>query len=121
MEGSQFEVMASEDKQISRFSRWSAIVLMIAILGVAGIVSALTAMRFAIRGREVEVPPLVGKGVDQAKDILTRNGLVFKVASSRFSSEVPEGQILAQIPPAGTRLKTNRTVRVLVSDRKSVV
>ena len=115
MEGSQFEVTASEDRQVSRFSRWSGIVLMIAILGVAGIVSALTAMRFAIRGREVEVPPLVGKGVDQAKDILTRNGLVFKVASSRFSSEVPEGQILAQIPPAGTRLKTNRTVRVLLS------
>src|SRR5207302_8284136 len=43
------------------------------------------------------------------------NGLVFKPASSRFSSEVPEGQILLQFPPAGTRLKVNRTVRALVS------
>src|SRR5215467_10250974 len=102
-------------KPESRFSRWSGIVLMVAILGVAGIVSALTAMRFAIRGREVEVPPLAGKTADQAKEILARNGLIFKVASSRFSSEVPEGQIVAQIPPAGTRLKANRTVRVLVS------
>src|SRR5437879_13635587 len=94
----------------SEFSRWSSIILMVAILGVAGIVSALTAMRFAIRGREVEVPPLAGKTADQAKDIITRDGLIFKVASSRFSSEVPEGQIVAQIPPAATRLKTNRTV-----------
>src|SRR5947209_5747454 len=105
----------SEQKPVSRFSRWSGIILMTAILGVAGIVSALTAMRFAIRGREVEVPPLAGKTADQAKDIITRNGLIFKVASSRFSSEVPEGQILAQIPSSGTRLKANRTVRVLVS------
>ena len=88
---------------------------MIAILGVAVIVSALTAMRFAIRGREVEVPPLAGKTTDQAKEILSHNGLVLKVASSRFSSEVPEGHILEQIPPIGTRLKVNRTVRVLVS------
>jgi beta-lactam-binding protein with PASTA domain len=102
-------------KPLSRFSRWSGIVLMVAILGVAGIVSALTAMRFAIRGREVEVPPVVGKTADQAKEILSRNGLVLKVASSRFSSEVPEGHILDQIPPTGTRLKVNRTVRVLVS------
>jgi beta-lactam-binding protein with PASTA domain len=115
MEEPQFEGMESEPKAESRFSRWSGIVLMVAILGVAGIVSALTAMRFAIRGREVEVPPLAGKTADQAKEILARNGLIFKIASSRFSPEVPEGQIVAQIPPAGTRLKTNRTVRVLVS------
>src|SRR5262249_43040483 len=115
MQESQFEIMEPDARPVSRFSRWSGIVLMVAILGVAGIVSALTAMRFAIRGREVEVPPLSGKTADQAKDILTRNGLIFKVASSRFSSEVPEGQIVAQIPPAGTRIKSNRTVPVLVS------
>jgi eukaryotic-like serine/threonine-protein kinase len=111
----QLETIDYDPKPISRFSRWSGIVLMVAILGVAGIVSALTAMRFAIRGREVEVPSLTGKTADQAKEILTRNGLVFKPASSRFSSEVPEGHILDQIPPPGTRLKVNRTVKVLLS------
>src|SRR5437870_4503124 len=115
MEEPPIEVIEYEPKPVSRFSRWSGIVLMVAILGVAGIVSALTAMRFAIRGREVEVPPLAGKTADQAKEILSRNGLVLKVASSRFSSEVPEGHILDQIPSTGTRLKANRTVRVLVS------
>src|SRR5438105_6413170 len=115
MEEPPFEVIEYNPKPVSRFSRWSGIVLMVAILGVAGIVSALTAMRFAIRGREVEVPLLAGKTADQAKEILSHNGLVLKVASSRFSSEVPEGHILEQNPPTGTRLKVNRTVRVLVS------
>jgi beta-lactam-binding protein with PASTA domain len=44
------------------------------------------------------------------------------VSSKRFSSE-PEGQILEQNPPTGTRLKTNRSVKVLLSlgDRKFAV
>jgi eukaryotic-like serine/threonine-protein kinase len=115
MQEPHYETLDAEPKRASRFSRWSGIVLMVAILGVALIVSALTAMRFAIRGREVEVPPLAGKTADQAREILSRSGLVLKVASSRFSSEVPEGHILDQIPPTGTRLKVNRTVRVLLS------
>jgi len=104
-----------DPKRISRFSRWSVIVLMIAILGVAGIISALTAMRFAIHGREVDVPSLAGKTPDQAKEILGHSGLVLKTSSSRFSSGVPEGHILDQIPPAGTRLRVNRSVKVLLS------
>ena len=115
MKESRLDVLDPETKRVSRLSQWSGIVLMVAILAVAGIVSALTAMRFAIRGREVEVPPVAGKTEDQAREIVSRNGLLLKVASSRFSSDVPEGHIVEQTPPAGTRLKTNRTVRVLVS------
>lgn len=107
----------------SRFSRWSSIVLMVAILAVAGIVSALTAMRFAIRGREVAVPSLAGKTKADAEVALASLGLKLKVSSSRFSSNVPEGKILEQIPPSGTRLKVDRTVKVLVSlgERKFAV
>jgi eukaryotic-like serine/threonine-protein kinase len=115
MHDSQLDTVESNAKPGSRFSRWSGMVLMVAILGVAGIVSALTAMRFAIRGREVEVPSLMGKTADKAKELLGHDGLVLKVSSSRFSSEIPEGHILEQIPPSGTKVKVNRTVRVLVS------
>jgi serine/threonine-protein kinase len=96
---------------------------MVAILCVAGILSALTAMRFAIRGREVAVPSLVGKTEAEAAEILANNGLLLKVSSKRFSSDIPEGQILEQIPSSGTRLKTNRTVKVLLSlgDRRFAV
>ena len=99
----------------SEFSRWSSIVLMVAILAVAGVVSALTAMRFAIRGRQVEVPELMGKTEAEADEMLKSRGLKLKVSSSRFSSEVAEGKVLEQIPSSGTRLKVDRTVRVLLS------
>ena len=107
----------------SQFSRLSSIALMVAILVVAGILSALTAMRFAIRGREVVVPVLAGKTEDEARQILQENGLLLRVASKQFSADVPEGRILDQEPPEGTRLKTNRSVRILLSlgDRKFAV
>src|SRR3954464_227497 len=95
----------------SQFSRWSSITLMVAILCVAGILSALTAMRFAIRGREVVVPSLAGKTEAEARAILQSNGLLFRVSSSQFSAKVPEGQVLDQNPPSGTRIKTNRNVK----------
>jgi beta-lactam-binding protein with PASTA domain len=106
---------AHEPKKPSKFSRWSSIILMVAILLVSGLVSALTAMRFAIRGREVEVPVLAGKTKDEAEQILRGRGLKLKVSSSRFSSEVAEGKVLDQIPPSGTHLKADRTVKVLLS------
>jgi eukaryotic-like serine/threonine-protein kinase len=96
-------------------SRWSSIILMVAILAVAGVVSALTAMRFAIRGREVEVPQLTGKTKKEAEEILKGRGLKLKVSNSRFSAEIPEGHVLDQIPLSGTRLKADRTVKVLLS------
>src|SRR5215471_15383904 len=109
------EAEAHELQRQSQFSRWSSIVLMVAILMLAGLVSALTAMRFAIRGHEVQVPRVTGKTKEEAEQILRGAGLKLKVSSSRFSSEVAEGKVLDQIPSSGTRLKTERTVRVLLS------
>ncbi len=96
---------------------------MVAILLVAAILSALTAMRFAIRGREVVVPSLVGKSQTEAQKLLVDRSLVLKVSSKRFSSDIPEGHVVDQIPASGTHLKTNRSVKVLVSlgDRKYAV
>jgi eukaryotic-like serine/threonine-protein kinase len=111
-----------EPKQ-SALARWSGIILMVAVLAVAGIVSALTAMRFAIRGREVTVPELVGKTEDEARTLLQERQLLLKISSKRFSADIPEGRIVDQIPAKGTRLKTSRNVKVLLSlgDRRSAV
>src|SRR5437764_916078 len=115
MRESQLDTVEHPRRPQSQFSRWSGIVLMVAILAVASVVSALTAMRFAIRGHEVEVPQLAGKTKDEAEQILKGRGLKMKVSSSRFSSEVAEGKVLDQIPPTGTQLKVERTVKVLLS------
>jgi eukaryotic-like serine/threonine-protein kinase len=115
MDETQTDAADSQESLQNQFSRWSSIILMVAILAVAGVVSALTAMRFAIRGREVEVPEVVGKTKEEAEEILKRRGLKLRPSSSRFSSEVAEGRVIEQIPPSRTRLKVDRTVKVLLS------
>src|SRR3954470_17211296 len=122
-ETEQNSEQSSGPERESALTRWSGIVLMVAILGVAGILSALTAMRFAIRGREVVVPALTGKTEEEAQKALEDVGLILKVTSKRFSNDVPEGKVVDQIPASGTRLKTSRNVKVLLSlgDRKFAV
>jgi beta-lactam-binding protein with PASTA domain len=88
---------------------------MVMVLAVAGMLSAMTAMRFAIRGQEVEVPDLEGMVQIEAMRMLTERGLGFELDSSRFSETIPEGQILSQSPAPGARVKSDRSVRVLLS------
>jgi serine/threonine-protein kinase len=99
----------------SQLSRLASLSLMAAILIVAGVFSAMTAMRVAIRGKEVAVPELTGKTEAEARQILNKNGLVLRVSQSRFVPGVAEGRIAEQNPPKDIRLKTGRSVKVLVS------
>ena len=119
---SQQTHLETENRE-SQFSRISSIILMIAILVVAGGVSAITAMRFAIRGKEVTVPELIGKTEEEARKLLEANNLLFRVSDKQFSADVPPGRVSLQDPQAGTKLKTSRTVKVLLSlgDRKYAV
>jgi serine/threonine-protein kinase len=77
---------------------------------------AVASMRFAIKTRDVEVPPLTGKTVNEASTILTESGLNLKVEENRrMDPAVPAGQVISQDPPAGVRTRRERSVKVWVS------
>jgi beta-lactam-binding protein with PASTA domain len=88
----------------AKLSRLVSLALMIAILIVAAIFNAMTAMRVAIRGREVVVQDLKGKTEADARQLLEKNGLILKVSQTRFTPGVQEGLIVEQNPPKGTSL-----------------
>lgn len=97
-------------------SRVSSIAIMVAILIIAAGVSAITAMRWAIQGKEVTVPALEGMSEAEAAALLQESKLSLRVwGNKKFSQDVPAGNVVEQIPPAGTRLKSSRSVRVLLS------
>lgn len=102
------------ERRRDTLSRFASLVLMVLILITAAGVSAITAMRWAIQGKEVTVPALSGKSEAEAAEILAANNLALRVFGKRYS-QVPTGRIVEQIPPAGTRLKSARSVKVLVS------
>ena len=71
----------------------------------------------ATRPKDVEIPNLVGKTVDEVKDILKQNKLNYVEEGQEYNADVPEGQIISQNPPyvQGRRIKENTDVKVVVS------
>lgn len=85
------------------------------ILLVVGLVSALTAMRFAIHVGEVAVPDLIGKTPGEARRAAEDSGLRLEVERQYYSAQIPEGKILSQAPPAGSKVRRGWRVRVAQS------
>ena len=85
------------------------------VLIVVALVSALTAMRFAIHVREVSVPQLVGLSPAEAERSAVSSGLEFDIERQYYSQSVPEGRIMSQVPPAGTKVRRGWQVRVAQS------
>jgi len=79
--------------------------------------SAVTTMRALLQQQEVNVPNLVQKRAADAKVIAAREGLDLRVVegAGRHHATIPAGRILAQEPPAGSKLKSQRSVRVWLS------
>jgi eukaryotic-like serine/threonine-protein kinase len=84
------------------------------ILCSAAFLSAITAMRIAIHGREVSMPNLVGKDVSQAGAALRSKGLILRVAD-RVYSDLPINQVVRQTPPAGMLMKVSQQAHVVLS------
>ena len=89
-------------------------VLLVFILASAAFLSAITAMRIAIHGREVSMPNLVGKSVTDANSELRSRGLVLRVAD-RIYSEQPINTVVRQTPPPGLLMKVSQQAHVVLS------
>lgn len=88
--------------------------LLVFILAAAAFLSAVTAMRFAIQGREVPMPNLVGKSSADAQAILQGRGLQLKVVD-RVYGDLPANSVVRQSPPVGERMKVAQNAHVVLS------
>src|SRR6201984_3118018 len=88
--------------------------LLVFILASAAFLSAITAMRIAIHGREVTMPNLVGKNVSEASKMLLSRGLMLRVAD-RIYSDQPINVVVRQTPGAGLLMKESQQVHVVLS------
>jgi eukaryotic-like serine/threonine-protein kinase len=81
-------------------------------------------MRIALKTRQVVVPTLAGKPLNEATIMLADAGLKLRVEEvRRTDARVPAGQIIAQDPQAGASTRRERSVKVWVSSgpRSTVV
>jgi len=95
-----------------RFFRYVVRVLVLVVVFMA---SALTAMRFAIHGRQTKIPKLVGMTTSQAERALTDHGLVLQPGDRYFSSDVPQDHVMSQAPAPGAQVRRGWHVRVAES------
>ena len=88
--------------------------LLVFVLAAAAFLSAIMAMRFAIQGREVDMPNLVGKTSADALAMLQGRGLLLKVVD-RVYSDLPANSVARQSPPAGEHMKIAQDAHVVLS------
>ncbi len=91
------------------------VALLALLLVIVALVSALTAMRFAIHGQEVAVPALVGLTPADAERAAAALGLQIQIERQYYSAQIPEGRITSQLPMPGTKVRRGWDLRVAQS------
>jgi beta-lactam-binding protein with PASTA domain len=85
------------------------------VLVIVAMVSAVTAMRFAIHGQEVAVPAVVGLSPVEAERAVASLGLELSIERQYYSPQIPEGRIMSQLPLPGTKVRRGWQLRVAQS------
>ncbi len=96
-------------KSAIRFATLALVLVLVAM------VSALTAMRFAIHGQEVAVPELVGLTPAEAERVTAGSGLQVSIERQYYSPNIPDGRIMSQLPLPGVKVRRGWQVRVAQS------
>jgi serine/threonine-protein kinase len=78
--------------------------------------SAYLTLTYIIKSEDtVIVPDLVGKDVVSALELLTDLQLNTKVSGSEYSDQFPKNHVTFQEPEAGSEIKKDRDVRIMIS------
>lgn len=89
--------------------------LLALVLVIVAMVSALTAMRFAIHGQEVAVPELVGLTPAEAERKVVGLGLQMTIERQYYSPQIAEGRIMSQLPLPETKVRRGWQIRLAQS------
>jgi serine/threonine-protein kinase len=97
---------------------WSAgkLLVLFGALLATFLVFAFASMRIALKTREVIVPDLAGRSINEATAVLDEVDLKLRVEElRRVHPDVPEGRVILQEPPAGVEARRQRSVKVWLS------
>jgi serine/threonine-protein kinase len=90
-----------------------ALVLFVIIASAASLQLVLNAVLHS--RREVVVPDLTGKRLDQALDVLSPLGLALAKEGVEFDENLPAGAVLRHVPPAGLKVREGKIIHVTLS------
>ncbi|TAL26482.1 MAG: PASTA domain-containing protein [Nitrospirae bacterium] len=80
-----------------------------------GLIFAYLTFKLMSFSRTVDVPDLSGKSLVEANELLSKKSLNLKIEGEDYDSSVSAGNILRQDAPAGSRVKEQRGIGVILS------
>ncbi len=83
--------------------------------------SAILTSRVITKGEMVAVPDLTGKTMAEARGELARKSLSLQEKGFEFGDRWERGKIIFQEPSAGSRIRSNKAVRVILSGGSQLV
>jgi len=86
-----------------------------AVLMSVAVLSAITTIRLTIHGRQETLPNLVGMPIGEARRVVGALGLQLNVEDRLYSDKIPADAVVTQMPAAGTSIKAQQMVHVLLS------
>ena len=104
------------------FGFFGLIFKMIVVTGLVmglGVGIGYLAIRWYVKTKEITVPNVRGMKLGDAVDVLSPKKLYLIKERAEASSRVSPGEIIDQRPPAGTAVKENTPIRVIVSSGRA--
>lgn len=95
-------------------SKWLIALTLVVIMSLGFMVGAFMAYGKFWSGSDVTVPDVSGKQIDIARNVLLSQNLRVSIEDG-FSATVPLGYIISQYPEAGTLVKEQRSITLVVS------
>lgn len=72
-------------------------------------------------GTEFPLPEIIGYDAEDARELLNVAGLRLEITGEEYHPDKEQGVILTQYPPADTKVKTGRIIKVTVSSGQKMV
>lgn len=94
---------------------WTHLGLMAALVVASVILAAVGTDLYTHHGEAITVPDLRNKNIDKAISELESLGLNIVVSDTSYNRHLPADCILQQIPAAGERVKSGRTIFVTIN------
>ncbi|KMY53573.1 serine/threonine protein kinase [Bacillus sp. FJAT-27231] len=107
-------------KEKKKRKRWPIVVL-VSVLLIALAVAAAILVPALLGPKEIQVPDVSGKQLDEAVSKLVTDGFKVGKTKKRFSDEVPEGVVIKTAPAAGRTIQEGDTVNIYMSSGKETI
>lgn len=95
-----------------KFFNWLVYSLLFLVLF---FLSAILTSQYVLRGETAALPDLSGKTLEEARKDLGKKNLSVALKGVQFDDRWPRGRIIFQDPAAGSKVKVNKVVRVIMS------